>query len=187
MEDVIRQAREMRASYLAELPGHGERLPVNAERLAAFISKRVGIPIKQAVVPELTAARGLLVREKDGSALILIADSPLNNTCWARFTFIKEVSHLFIETPDCFNTNAWDQARVLFDREYRATDGDAAKLYNYEVSGVVAALELLIPDEHKGAVAHMKRVEGKTNWQIASYFKVPQRHIEYRMRQWGIE
>jgi hypothetical protein len=186
MDQVVNLAREMRAKYLGSLIGNVEPLPINTVKLANFISSETGIEIESCIVPDLNELRGLLIRRSPKNALVLIADSPTNNPCWQRFTFIKEVSHLFVETPDSFSSDAWEQARVLVDREYMRSSGDNQQRFAYEICGVVAAIELLIPHEMKGRIAHMRNVEGKSNWAVASYFKVPEKFIEFRLREWGL-
>lgn len=180
MENVIKQAREMRAFFLEESPG---RIPltVNVGKLQRIISERTGVKIICEQSPKMIELRGMMVRLENGDALVLISDR--NNECWKRFTIIKEISHLFL-TPseEDFNTDVYEQAKCLVDIK----NGDE-KLLNKEVSGIIAAIELLIPEGIKSTIAHMAQVEKKSLYQISSALMVPQKFMEYRMEQWGVQ
>lgn len=180
MDDVIRQARKMRAFFLEECSGRNP-LKVNIEKLERVISEKTGVNIIRYQSPKMSELRGMMIRLENGDALVLISDKITE--CWKRFTFIKEISHLFL-TPseDDFNTDTYEQAKCLVD----IANGDQ-KLFKKEVSGIVAAMELLIPEGNKGTIAHMAQVEHKNLYQISSTFMVPQKFMEHRMTEWGIQ
>jgi len=180
MDDVVKQAREIRAFFLEECSG---RIPlkVNIGKLERVISEKTGVTIERHQSPKMTELRGMMVRRENDNALVLISDK--NTECWKRFTFIKEISHLFLNpSEDDFNTDTYEQAKCLVD----IVNGDQ-ELYKKEVSGIVAAMELLIPEGNKDTIAHMAQVEKKSLYQIASTFMVPQKFMEYRMEKWGIQ
>ncbi len=173
------QAKEIRAKYLESCGFLKEPIPINASKLANFISEFTGIKIEQVVIPDLNHLRGMIVRYKDNTAKVFLSDQ--NNNCWKRFTFIKEVSHLFLETdPSKFNSDALKKASSLVDEAARSSNPE---LYQLEVSAIVAAMELLIPSSLKNNILHLHNVKKLSPYQIADRFKVPQKYVEYRLKQ----
>lgn len=183
MERIISLARAMRVKYLEHGTSLLEPLPINATKLLNVIGEDTGYSIATKIVADLQHLRGLLVRLPRKNALILISDT--NNECWQRFTVVKEASHLFTETNESdFNVDAYSQARSLVDMELEFED---INLLIREVNGVMAAIELLIPDSMRLKVAHMYNVEKKTTYEIAETFMVPQKYMEHKMlADWGI-
>ena len=182
MEEIIKRALEIRDAYLESTQGL-EKLPIHDGKLKNIIQERTGWTITDRIVPGLTHIRGMLARRPaNKEALVLIADSDVNNECWRRFTFIKEISHLFLEdTEESYCNDALKLASTLVETEIE-TD---RSLFMKEAIGVVAAIELLIPTGHKDHIQHLV-TKGFSNYQIASKYKVPERYIEYRLNKWGI-
>ena len=68
---------------------------------SASILANLTIKIVQRLSGELGKhLKGLLYRQDERSAVILIAES--NNECWRRFVFIKEICHLFLDEREIF-------------------------------------------------------------------------------------
>lgn len=63
---------------------------------------------------------------------------------------------------------------------------DDDKLYQSELNGVVAAVELLLPENpYKTWMTNQLR-DGVSSYQIAKRLMIPQNYIEYRMSVWGL-
>lgn len=180
MQEIIEKARAMRAKFCEAYSYGNKPLAVNTLKFQKVVEKETGYTIDSNSVPNMGELRGMLIRYPDKRALILISEE--NNECWKRFTFMKEISHLFLETEsDCFNTDAFEQAKVLVDRGFGNED-----LYRAEVIGAIAALEIMLPIESKPDIAHRVRVNKDTPHTIAFLYKVPQKFVEYRLRQWSL-
>lgn len=182
MNDIITQARTMRAKFLGE--NYGGRVPVaiSTDKFARFIGKETGYTIESVIVPDMVDLRGMLLRYSAKKAVILISDH--NNECWRRFTYIKELSHLFLEkNPDDFNADALEQAKALVDIVQGLNDPpeEQKKLYISEITGIIAAMEIMIPEELLGYIAHLSNVDKMRPYAIAAKFKVPQKFIEHQM------
>jgi len=178
-DDVIRKARDMRALFMQE--HYGAKIPwaVNVQKFGRVVSEKTGWQVVSRVLPIPDSLRGALIRMPDHQALILINDK--NNECWKRFTFLKEVSHLFLEDEGQFITDTEQLASSLVDMEM---DSDGYSLR--EAAGILAAIEIGIPEAIKSAIFHAINVDGLTPYQIAYRLKMPQKYVEYRLRQWGI-
>jgi len=187
MEKIISEAREMRTKYLASCTGSRQPVAINTKKFATVVEEETGYGVESLVINDMEHLRGMIVRFPQKKAIIFVSDH--NNDCWRRFTFIKEISHLFIETtPECFNSDAYEQAKALVDQFQTPDDVSPAseKLLHAEVSGIVAAMEIMIPDELIPYVAHLSNVDKMLPYAIASRLKVPQKYLEYKMRQHGI-
>lgn len=173
-------ARNLRAIYV-----DGNRtaplVPLNTEKFAQLISEHYNITIHSQTCQELgTHCKGLLARRKDNTAIILIAEN--NNECWRRFVYIKELCHLFLAERDISCNDAPALAEELLDQG----QDERRELFSSEAAAAFAAIEIMIPDSIHDKIAHMSNVEGKTPYQIAYFLKTPKKHVEMRMREWGI-
>lgn len=175
-EEVINKARNMRALFLASRNYGTLPVAINTEAFEKTVAKETGYTIESAIVPMDEHLRGMLIR-KNKHARILISDQ--NNFCWKRFTFVKELSHLFLDNPSDFTANAEELARCFGDRELGGNG-----LYECETRGIIAAVEIMIPEEFKTRILHDFNVQKKTPYAIAHELRVPQKYIEWRIQQW---
>lgn len=175
---AISLALDMRAKFCMELT-EIQPLAVNTTKLINFIAKETETKIQIKTVSGLQTLRGTLIRKAD-EAIILVGDKSINTECWERFTVIKEVSHLFLDKPEWFNTDTVKKANGLVSREIENSH------FAGEIEVILAAIELLIPYEFSTRMAHMSNVEEMTSLTIAEFFKVPLLYMEYRMKKLDI-
>jgi len=187
MEKVIFEARAMRTKYLESCTGSRQPVAINTEKFAKVVEKETGYSVESIIINDMEHLRGMIVRFPEKKAIVFVSDH--NNDCWRRFTFIKEISHLFIETtPECFNSDAYEQAKALVD-QYQTQDDvsdESRKLLRAEVIGLVAAMEIMIPNELIPYIAHLSNVEKMLPYAIASRLRAPQKFLEFKMRQHDI-
>jgi Zn-dependent peptidase ImmA (M78 family) len=177
ISSAVSSALSMRAKFCMELQ-EIQPLAVSVTKLINFISKETGVNVEiKTVHAKKGGLRGFLIRQTNNRAIILIADENVNTECWERFTLVKEVSHLFLNGDEHFNTSIRLKADGLVSGEIEDEH------LSMESGAVLAAIELLIPIEFEGTIAHMSNVEKMSSLRIAEYFKVPLLYMEYRMRQ----
>ncbi len=129
-----------------------------------------------------------------GVGLVLLSDA--NNPCWQRFTVIKEASHLYWESDNLLkSTDIGHLAKAVVDWKVSddsdkslALDPDNVELFVRDHFGILAALELLLPESSlRSWMEHEVNVKRLTTYQLAYTLKLPQRFVSIRMEQWGIE
>lgn len=125
--------------------------------------------------------------DAENSAIILTSSA--NNQCWARFTVIKEACHLYSEdtTELAENSDVYTTARVLVDLPCVESScaGDKER-FAREIIGIIAAIEIFMPERIKEWMAREVNVEKNTPYQIAKKLMIPERFVEYRLREWGL-
>lgn len=183
MKEVIEKARAMRAEfYLKDESITGARMPLkfSTEKFSRFIEKERGISIDRVFLPpeEMDHLLGLYAKQRNGDVFILVSEE--NNECWRRFVFMKELCHVFLDEEDCKDVDGLAQALIY--KGMRIDNENYAK----EVSGVIAAIELLIPEHLQAYFGHeiyVKKTDSKT---LASRLKVPQKFMDWRLQNWGM-
>ena len=181
MDEVIKKAREMRAKFCMQASG-GIRNPVrlNTAKFSKFVSEDLGINITEQFLPEdeMPDLLGLYAKDNKGDVIILISEG--NNHCWRRFVFIKELCLAFLEETPC--TDVEGLASSLIYKDIKQQNGNYAR----EVSGVIAAIEILIPEQLQGYLAHETNVKRVDSTTLAERLMVPQRFLDFRLRTWGL-
>lgn len=184
-------AQSMRLEYLNECSGAGVPVALNTNKFIRVVSEKLNITIETKVVsgskiPDLLGLM-YLSRPQNGSpkATILISDH--NNECWKRFIAIKEVSHLFIDQKQTADMSKL--ARSLVESSFMSLSNmsdEQRTFFEREVSGVIAAIEILIPDSLEQWAKHAYHVSKLSTRQIACQLKVPQKYVDHRLVEWGI-
>lgn len=109
---VERQARDLYNHYIKEI-GRKPKA-VNSTKFAEFVAEKCGYSLKMLVSPMGNPLRGMiLTKEKTTPKEALVFISDTNNTCWKRFTVIKEISHLYLD----------HESDVNFDNALRVAQG----------------------------------------------------------------
>ena len=177
MDTVVSQARQMRVKFLEQCE-YKIPLRINVGKFARVVSEQTGIEITSVELPDMGSLRGMLYRPSEKKAVVLISNSEPNNECWKRFTFIKEISHLFLEDKNNFNKDAYLQAICLVDDDMRDSPH-----FQHELNGIISAIEIMIPDTMLGTIEHLARVKKLDAYSIAEMFMVPLKFLEYKMRK----
>lgn len=115
MQRTVKQAR-LALNFFIDHKCKGRRpLAINTRQFVECIAGAMDWSLVFKSIPDMHALRGMILRDfTKREALILVSDK--NNTCWKRFTAVKEACHLFLEYEDedvCDNALEMAQALVL--------------------------------------------------------------------------
>lgn len=111
---VEKQSRELYNYYVKENLNNKQPLAINSTKFANFVADNRGYELTMLTSPMDFALRGMILTKETTTpkeALIFISDS--NNTCWKRFTVIKEISHLYLD----------HESNVNFDNALKVAQG----------------------------------------------------------------
>ncbi len=98
MKRVEKQARDIFNGFQSEVLDNKTPLAINTVKLANYIADKTGYTLEIVTLNMDQYLRGIIVRNTKSNpknAIIMISEA--NNECWARFTVVKEVCHLFLE------------------------------------------------------------------------------------------
>ena len=209
-----KQARDVLNQYVARRCKNKYPKPLNVNKFIDFIAEVTKWDIVVEEFDGMEHLRGLILKNTPAKkALIIIGNNFENNDCWKRFTAIKEVSHIFLSLEsqiECDDGLVMLQSILDMGRltsNYVFTESDikvlakavgmelteediqsAVSISNphgvAEVSGVAAAIEILIPVCYKDQL-RKDAVSMNLN-QMAARIKVPAYYLEHRLNQWRI-
>lgn len=115
MYRTVKQARLALNLFISQECGGKKPLAINTKKFIDFIAKEMQWDLCFEIIPDMQELRGMILKNTDKrKALILVSEK--NNTCWKRFTSIKESCHLFLEyekNDQCDNALEMAQALVL--------------------------------------------------------------------------
>jgi len=145
---TVKQARLALNYFISQKCGNQQPYAINTEKFINFIAEEMKWDLCVETIPNMDALRGLIVKDKKNSkALILVSEK--NNTCWKRFTSIKESCHLFLEyeeSDQCDNALEMAQALVL------QTKYAAGFLPNDCIDGSTDNFEKTLPEQIKATI-----------------------------------
>ncbi|MGI1671814.1 MAG: hypothetical protein K6L74_16030 [Neptuniibacter sp.] len=123
--------------------------------------------------------------QAEGVGLVLLSSKC--NPCWQRFTVIKEASHLLFEAEDLLeSTDILELAKAVVEIPEPGKEDGNAELFYRDYSGIVAALELLMPEAIRINVTHWVNVDKQTPYQVAEKLRIPEKFVEIRLDEWGL-
>tara|TARA_B110000196_G_scaffold34593_1_gene26087 strand:- start:276 stop:863 length:588 start_codon:yes stop_codon:yes gene_type:complete len=184
LKDVI---QPVYSAFLAEC--QGDRLPIaiNTDKFISVLSNHTGIPITPLILlpsamPDLLGMY-VMFSDDDGNKSVEVYINGENNRCWKRFIAIKEVSHLILDQETTVDFTAL--AASLIDAEFHRND-EHVDLFIRDVSGVLAAIEIMMPEHLKAWAANQVNILGKGSKELSSMLIMPQRYVDHRLNEWGI-
>jgi len=129
------------------------------------------------------------IADDDRVALILLADSSTNNTCWARFTLVKEAAHLVLEGDSVAEWSDITKLSLsLTSQKFDTLHGEMAIYLNREQAAENLAVEILLCESRlRPWMERQINVNRKTVYEIAKILRVPQRFVEQEISKWGIK
>lgn len=174
-------------AYLAECQGGGLPIAINTDKFIRVLSQHSGIPITPFTefpidMPDLLGMYVMFLDDNDQEYVEIYINSD-NNRCWRRFVAIKEVSHLILDQKRTVDVSAL--ARCLIEAEFHRNDEDL-DLFVRDVSGILAAIEIMMPDHLKDWAKHQINSLGKSSKDISSMLVMPQKYVDHRLSEWGI-
>jgi hypothetical protein len=152
-------------------------IPISINRIRDDFCAQLGIHIPRFDRASWTGTQclGVLKRYTHNgrlSAEITISDKL--NTCWGRFVACKELAHLLIDKKDDYTSDPIGLISSFMVGGNLRIDKDI----HSEHWASLAAIELLVPWRERNRILTMVHAK-KTNYEIASLFRVPERVIEY--------
>lgn len=211
MDDIRKKAQEVRAEIYKDCD-YPPAVQSNVSKILKAISTLSGFQIATIIVPkeDMPKIKGMILPFPDGndfaaycekhphlkqhlkfehnggSAAIILVSSE-NNPCWERFTIVKEASHLYFEGSDLISYPVRDLARALTATPSLDEQSEEDRvILERETTGIIAAIELLLPCGTKEWMEHKVNVEKYSSYQVAVHLKLPEKFVLNRMRQWGL-
>ena len=199
IREVIRNAREVTAlpgvliGRQELVQSFGDRMDADAEQVLSDLHPQFpeGFTVAS-VLPKILdvvtnkIGKTVSIREMDvgdtdipvygyvenGENESVIRVRPGMNTCWKRFTVLKELMHLYSNTCD---DSAGESASLIAMTARRSRDVVAKdnSVLGHEEAAFYMALEILIPWDRRREQLHKLRELGATHYQIAKVFMLP--------------
>jgi Zn-dependent peptidase ImmA (M78 family) len=155
---------------------------VSVENLQIIIGRKAGLHITKRLVDfEGTTLRGNIERYED-HAIINVRASQSEN--WQRFTVVKELCHVLLDTADDWSTDVVETIAGLL--AFSRLTGDESPAIRSEKLAEVMALELIYPLEERREDRAFIQAGGKVS-DLADKRKVPPLWIERGISDWYYE
>ncbi len=165
---------------LSKVSKDKELLPVTGANLAGEVSTQAGVSIKIACLPwNGYYHRGKLQRYSSSEAIIHVAE--VCNPCWSRFVIAKELFHILLGNE----ANYSQDMTILINGLLNVGAFPLDRGLEAEDLAVFGALALLIPPSESSNIQKLKN-QGDTDYQIASYYSVPEKIVPLRLTNWLI-
>ena len=166
------EAEQVLASLLPKFP-EGFRSVSVLPTLLDVVAKKIGKTIFVREMDVREADVSLYGYVENFSAEAVIKIKPGMNTCWKRFTVLKELMHLYSNT--CNDSAEGDKASLIVMAARRSRDVIARDntILGNEEAAFYMALEVLIPWENGREQLIRLRELGATQYQIAKVYMLP--------------
>lgn len=168
---VDADAEQVLADLHPQFP-NGFRVVSVLPKILDIVSEKIHKPVsvREMDVGETDIQLYGYVEDCEKDAVIRVR--PGMNTCWKRFTVLKELMHLYSNTCD---DSAGESASLIAMAARRSRDVVAKdnSVLGYEEAAFYMALEVLIPWDGGREQLHKLRELGATHYQIAKVFMLP--------------
>lgn len=155
---------------------------VSIENLQAVIARKAGIFVHKRLVDfEGSTLRGNIERYEN-FVIVNVRASQSEN--WQRFTVVKELCHVLLDTPDDWSTDV--VATIVGLLAFSNLSGEESAVIRSEKLAEVMALELIYPLEDRREDRAFIQAGGKIS-DLAERRKVPPLWIERGVADWYYE